>query len=171
MNKITTPLITFALLLPLPVVQAGERVCEEDAAACARQMAEHFKQKGWVGISMDYDESSGRVIITKVFPTSPAEKAGFQPGDVLTSLNGIDYTKENEQALKQAYKSFRPDASVTYGVERDGEPLDIEVYLAEIPEHILAQWVGRHMLEQHQAEIEESSDEEEADQHASGSEG
>jgi S1-C subfamily serine protease len=40
-------------------------------------------------------------VITRVSDNSPAQAAGFQVGDVLTSLNGIPYGQGNDAVLAE----------------------------------------------------------------------
>jgi regulator of sigma E protease len=65
-----------------------------------------------------------RVIISDVYPNTPAEKAGFQDGDVVGSVNGqnillpqdvITLTKQNA------------GQTLTYDIERNGQPQTIQV--------------------------------------------
>jgi hypothetical protein len=53
----------------------------------------------------------------------------------------------NKEALHAAKKKMKPGNTVTYTVERNGSPRDLTVVLAKVPEDVLAQWVGAHMLE------------------------
>lgn len=163
MKKIYSSLVALALLVPAMTVAGEEKVCSEDVATCARQMAEHFRKRGWVGINMKHDEERDLVVIDRVIPNSPGEAAGLRAGDVLRGLNGIDYDTKNEEALKKAHESFRPGASATFTVERQGQRLDIEVQLGEIPEEVLAQWIGHHVLEYHTAKEKETDKEKAGD--------
>ena len=157
MKKLLTTTLTLALLVPVMPLHAGEKydkTCPEDAADCIRMMKEQFKERGWVGINMDYDKENGTTVISNVVSNSPAERAGFQVGDVLVGLNGIDYTEESEESLKAEYATFKPGSVATFKVKRDGEAIDIEVNLEQIPQAILAQWIGQHILEGHPDEAE-----------------
>jgi predicted metalloprotease with PDZ domain len=146
---------SMALALLVPVLAlAGEEdeKCEGDATVCARDMAAALKKRGWMGIYFDYDKQVGHVVLDEVFKGSPAEAAGLEVGDILLVLNGIAYTDENKKALMEAYKEMRPGGIMTFEVERNGERLEIEVTIGEIPDYIVAQWVGKHMLEYHPAD-------------------
>ena len=164
MKKLLTTTLTLALMMPVATLSAEEEVhktCPEDAADCAQGMKEKFKKRGWVGINMEYDKERGVTVISNVVANSPAEKAGFKVGDVLQGLNGVAYNEENEEALKTEFASFQPGNSATFKVERDGKSMDIHVDLEQIPQSILAQWVGQHILEYHQAEAEVAAVEDE----------
>lgn len=157
MKKFLATTLTLALIMPVMPLWAGEeghKTCPEDAADCARKMKEQFKERGWVGINMDYDKEHGVTVISNVVAKSPAERAGFEVGDELVGLNGVAYTEENEELLKAEYATFKPGSVATFKVDRDGKTIDIEVQLEQIPQAILAQWIGQHILEYHQGEAE-----------------
>jgi serine protease Do len=49
-------------------------------------------QRGWLGMTVLPVGKLGRktgVLVSSVFPGSPAQKAGIQPGDILLSVNGV----------------------------------------------------------------------------------
>jgi predicted metalloprotease with PDZ domain len=145
--------MAFVLLAQFPALAAaGDEKCKQEATVCAHDMAAALKKKGWMGITFDYDEEAGQVVLEEVFKGSPAEAAGLEAGDILLVLNGIAYADENKEALATAYKGMRPEGTMTYEIERDGQRLEIEVTIGEIPDYIVAQWVGKHMLEYHPAE-------------------
>lgn len=157
MKRLLTTTLTLALMMPVAplwAVDEAEKNCPEDAATCATMMKESFEKRGWVGINMEYDKERGVTAISHVVAQSPAEKAGFQVGDVLEGLNGVEYTEENEESLKAEYASFQPGNRATFKVNRDGKIIDIEVQLEQIPQAILAQWVGQHVLDYHEGEAE-----------------
>jgi C-terminal processing protease CtpA/Prc len=154
MKKWILGTMALALLTQAPALTADEEdeKCEHDATICARDMAAALKKKGWMGITFDYDKDVGHVVLEKVFEGSPAEAAGLEVGDILLVLNDIDYVDENMKEVKEAYKGMLPGGKMTYEIERDGERLEMVVTIGEIPDYIVAQWVGKHMLEYHPAE-------------------
>lgn len=167
MKKLLTTTLTLALIMPVVPLWAGEKdkkkgeQCPESAAVCAEAMKKQFSKRGWVGINMDYDKDSHATVISNVVANSPAERAGFKKGDMLRGLNGVEYTEENESLLKEQYGLFRPGSIATFSVERGGKMLDLEVELESIPEAILAQWIGQHVMDYHkgEAELAQSADE------------
>jgi hypothetical protein len=54
---------------------------------------------------------------------------------------------QNQSELKKL--EWTPGATMVYTLERNGAQKKVKVTLAPIPETVLAQWVGQHMLDQH----------------------
>lgn len=163
MRKTWLPLMTVAaVLLSSPLLAGDEekekKYCSYKVEDCVHAMKEEFSQRGWVGINMAPDEEAGGVFLTWVAPDSPAEDAGLKKGDLLTSLNGVPYDEANEENLANEYKSFRPGKTVTFGIERNDEAMEITAELEPIPEEILAKWIGEHVLHAHQEEASEHVD-------------
>lgn len=169
MKKLLTTTLALALIMPVVPLWAGEeghKNCPDTADNCAKTMKEQFKERGWVGINMEYDKEQEVTVISNVVSNSPAERAGFERGDALKGLNGVAYTEENEQLLKAEYATFKPGTTAIFKIERDGKPVDIKVELEQIPQAILAQWIGQHILEYHQgeADVAVATDDEQADE-------
>jgi predicted metalloprotease with PDZ domain len=132
----------------------GEK-CTASTQECLDYMVKTYKKRGWVGLELDKDKKGGTrsLFVTRVVPGSPAEAAGFRIGDRLVALNGIELTEANEKALSAIYKKMVPGKQVTYRVERKGGMRELTVTLATLPDDVLAQWVGRHMLDHAQVDI------------------
>jgi len=126
----------------------GDHKCDKSAQDCLDKMASHMKAKGWLGIETE-KTADGRYAVSAVTAGSPAEQAGFRAGDVLVALNGADLYAEDKTAVKKAKESLAPGSKVKYTVERSGEKTQIAATLAPVPEAVLAQWIGEHMLDQH----------------------
>ena len=160
-----------ALLVLAPLAVAGEgKDCGDKSAAAAKEMhaakkcaygtqdcldhmAAKMKSGGWVGIELDKDETTGVMTIQRVVPGSPAEQAGFQVGDVLLALNGIEINDKNEAALKAAKKDWKPGQNVNYTLKRNGSPVQASLTLASMPADVLAKFIGEHMLEHASTEV------------------
>ena len=143
----------------VPAVAGEAYKCDAETEACLEAMASKLQKKGWVGLEMDYDEATGALTVAKVIPDSPAQAAGFKAGDVLAGYNGIAYTAENKAAIKEAHNAMRPGQTVSYTVKRNDEPVELTVKLAGIPETVMAQWIGQHMLMAH---VDHETEKEEA---------
>jgi len=141
-------LLALVLLLPAAGVPAGEP-CDISASPCLVKLVEKLKTRGWVGIEMDVSKE-GAWRITVVLPDSPAKKAGLAVGDVLRELDGVPYRKDNMAELDKIYQMLVPNRTVTYTLERQGKILKVPVKLAKVPEQLMAQWIGHHVLEAYQ---------------------
>ena len=123
--------------------------CEASAQQCLDHMAAQFRGRGWVGIELDINEETGVMSVTKVESRSPAAEAGFAEGDVLIALNGVRLDEVNKEKVYAAKERMTVGSTVTYTVDRDGRTQDLAVTLGQIPEAVLAKWIGRHMIEDH----------------------
>jgi serine protease Do len=99
-------------------------------------------ERGWLGVSMqrlDQDlasalaikESKG-VLIGGVEPNGPAAKAGVQPGDVVTAVDGRAIVIPRD--LAEAVAGVKPGGVVTLQLLRDGRPVEQRVTLGQSPE-------------------------------------
>jgi len=160
--------LTLLALAPIAMAGEGKDCAGKDAAAakemhaakkctyntqeCLDHMAAKLQSSGWVGIELDKDDS-GVMTVQRVVPGSPAEQAGFQVGDVLFALNGIEINDKNESALKTAKKDWKPGQSVSYTLKRDGRPVNANLTLGVMPADVLAKFIGEHMLEHASTEV------------------
>jgi C-terminal processing protease CtpA/Prc len=133
--------------LAVPAVAGDGHKCTAGTQECLDQMAAHMKSRGWVGLELEPDEATGRMSVLRVVTDSPAQAAGFQEGDVLLALNGVEMSEGNKEKLYAVQKQMAPGKSVTYTVKRMGSKRDISVTLASMPEEVIARYVGAHMLE------------------------
>ena len=146
MKKMLLIACCVALTSVVGLVQAGEgQKCSASTQDCLNYMAKNLKARGWVGIEMD--DSHGKLVITRVIDDSPAQSAGLEVGDVLVAVNGVQFADENHEELKKIKRAMAPGTSMTYTVSRRGHSEQVPVSLGKLPDHVLAQWVGNHMLE------------------------
>ncbi len=141
------------LALAAPAMAGDANKCSASTQDCLNYMAKNLNNRGWVGIEMDDKGGAGMMIITKVIDGSPAQKAGFQIGDVLVAVNGVAFADENEQQLKDIQYSMTPGADFTYTVSRKGSKVDLDVELGKLPDSVKAQWVGNHMMDHVELQI------------------
>jgi predicted metalloprotease with PDZ domain len=134
---------------PVPGLAAsGQPPCEWDAEACVKYMIQSFENKGWIGIELDFSEAESPRV-TRVLEGSPAAAAGLVAGDVLVALDGVAYATASEEELKEAKKAMVPGRQVRLTVRRGGDELILPVTLGTIPQSVLAQWIGTHLIEAH----------------------
>lgn len=124
----------------------GAKCAEQHTQASYEEMAKKYAAKGYLGIETE-KVAEGRYAVTKIAAGSPAEKAGFQKGDILVGLNGARFGDANQEAVKKAKSALGPGKSATYTVARAGGEKQLTATLSEVPREVLAQWVGEHVLE------------------------
>ncbi|MCP4201028.1 MAG: PDZ domain-containing protein [bacterium] len=165
----TTRKITPFLLAALVVVPAWagdddpdheKKRCTADAGVCVRGMVEKLSQKGWIGI--EWNDEDEIPVLTQVVAGSPAEAAGLSRGDTVLAFNGVSTSAGEEAVWAEAKKSLVPGKTITLTIERAGQKKEVDVHLVALPRHVMAQWIGNHMLEHHVAEKDEEREEAEA---------
>ena len=98
-------------------------------------------QRGYLGVglapidedvaaSLGLPKRRGELVQT-VQDDSPAERAGFKPGDIVTKVNGKDVT--SEQTVSFLVANLQPGAKVPVDLLRNGERLNVSVTLGKRP--------------------------------------
>jgi Do/DeqQ family serine protease len=93
---------------------------------------------GWLGAyignlpqdlaaEMKLDGTSG-AFVSNTFKGSPADKAGIQPGDYITALNGMPI--ENANQLLQLVGNLRPGDRARFDLIREGSPMTVTARIA-----------------------------------------
>jgi len=144
--------LALGVVLATPTIAGdGYEKCTADTQTCLNMMVSNLKDRGWVGIEME--EEDGKLTILRVEDDSPAAESGLRQGDVLLAMNGIAFSEENHDRLYEAKKNMAVGKTVTYSVDRQGcchikgGKSEVEVTLANIPDEIIAKWVGQHMMD------------------------
>ncbi len=98
--------------------------------------------RGWLGIkeqqiTADIAEGLGLkeakgALVDEADPAGPAGKAGIRSGDVITAVDGTTINEPRE--LAQKVGAMAPGSSVTVSILRNGEPKDLALRLAMMPE-------------------------------------
>ena len=86
--------------------KAEKHDCNMSAEECAQEMQKSLASRGWLGIVLDMGEEDS-LAITKVYPGSPAEQAGFQVGDRIVSINGVETSEKNEEKIHGMLKKAK----------------------------------------------------------------
>lgn len=89
-----------------------------------------------IGAELDVDPQTHAVRVVDVFPGSPAEGAGLQPGDTLTDIDGVPPPATTPGAVASALRG-PPGTAVRIGFTRDGaahEPVAIVRAIVSAPD-------------------------------------
>jgi putative serine protease PepD len=105
----------------LPVVEA----LREQAEGAVREEA-------FLGVGLEDRRDGGQgVIVTDVEPGTPAEEIGVALGDLIVSIDGS--VTDGSSALIAAIRDKQPGDTVTVGIVRDAESIELEVVLTSRP--------------------------------------
>ena len=89
-----------------------------------KQLAEFQQNTGgrYAGLGMQIEPVQGRgVSVMKIFPNTPAERAGVQPGDVIVQIDTTNTRDWNSQQVSDVLKG-EPGSKVTVSFLRTGVP-------------------------------------------------
>jgi serine protease Do len=100
---------------------------------------EHKVIRGSIGITFQaaqssavgrmYGFTSGGVIVSSIVPSGPAFKAGLQPGDIITSIDG-QTVKDGDQ-LVAIVSEKHPGSTVRLGYLRNGKQQSVDVSIMD----------------------------------------
>jgi len=104
------------------------------------QLLDHGRViRGWLGVGVDdlinypslFDSSNSGAVVVAVFEGGPAHRAGLRRGDILL---GIDNKPVRRAAsLLTDIAASSPGTRVVLSIERNRQPLSLEIELAERP--------------------------------------
>ncbi|PHK49190.1 S41 family peptidase [Staphylococcus edaphicus] len=80
----------------------------------------------FVGIGAEMQKKGNKIEITSPMKQSPAEKAGLQPKDVVTKVNGKSIKGQPLEAIVKKVRG-KQGTKVTLTIERGGQPHDITI--------------------------------------------
>ncbi len=79
-----------------------------------------------IGIYMSVRTSDNSIIVLSPIKGSPAEKAGIKPGDIITKVDGIEYSGSDMDKASNDIKG-KEGTKVSIEINRDGKTLNFEV--------------------------------------------
>ena len=123
---------------------AAHEKCTMSLEECRQAMAA-AKDRGWAGLELD--DVDGKLVVTRVYPTSPAARAGFLVGDVLVALNGVPLTDQNQEKLATMKRKLTPGTEVIYDVARKRDTRYLTVTLGKMPQDVYDAMVAKHLAE------------------------
>ncbi len=112
--------------LALPIAQVRKRIDQ--------LIAMSQKRRGWLGITVSNNTGRSQtdtLVITHVFPSSPAYLSGIQAGDYILEFNGNRV--HNLTDLLSQINAQRPSSKVSFTLLRNGKKLSRVVTLGERP--------------------------------------
>ncbi len=89
------------------------------------------RRPSYLGVRMDYDGDERGIFVEDVSEGSPAEQAGIQKGDVITAMNGTNYTDRGE--VIKFLTENRPGTEIEVTLLRGDEEMTVKVSLTRTP--------------------------------------
>lgn len=129
---------------PVTSLVHTEPRCPLPLSECLEAYA-HMRERPWLGVMVDTD-SSGRRVVVSVHPGGPADRAGVKPGDVLRSIGG-----QAPATWFAGRAGWKFGESTPLEVERGNREVALALPCTVIPEDLLAQFLGAHVLAGHLA--------------------
>lgn len=94
---------------------------ETDYAQLSEQLDGEYS-----GVGMELQETADGLVVVTVFPGTPAQRAGVEPGDQVVGVDGQDVADEPIEAVVAEVRG-EEGTEVELEVEREGETLELEV--------------------------------------------
>lgn len=135
-----------ALLVPSAPVRAAEPKCPLPLHECLTRYS-RMRERPWLGAWTEMVDTTTDVrLIERVYPGGPADKAGLRPGDHLRTIGG-----RPPKTFFTGRAGWKTGDQVALGVERDGKAIEVQWTFAPIPDEVLAEMLGAHVVAGHMA--------------------
>ncbi len=109
------------------------RTTDENVRRSAREDENHEHQGGgWLGVYVSEPDEKNPVTgvqISQVFPASPAARAGFRAGDVITQVN--DHKVTDPQSFITVIETMAPGTKAAFAVQRNDQPVKLTATLGQ----------------------------------------
>lgn len=131
---------------------ADRRAADETPArSSVRRDRDSREQKGggWLGVYVDEPDetkAAAGVQISQIFPASPAARAGFRSGDVITLVN--DQKVTDPQSFVSIIETMPPGTKAAFSVQRNNQAVKITATLGE------NYWISRGQSEDYGDEFD-----------------
>jgi VCBS repeat-containing protein len=148
--KATTCFVAVLMLLAAATgALAGEsKKCDGAPEDCIAKIKEKAKSKGWLGVELKKNDKK-HAVVASVVADSPAAQSGFQEGDIIVAVDGVDYYSDDKKDQKMIKKAWAPDSEVTFTVKRDGAKQELAVTLTSMPKDVVKTWIKKHLKGHH----------------------
>jgi serine protease Do len=117
-------------------------------------------RRGYLGVALsdipadmkDELKATQGILIRSVEKGMPAERAGIEPGDIVTEVDGAPV--RNESHFREMIADKGPGATVTLKILRDGKPLTVRATLTNHPDDVEEEKTARAEPSREQSTLE-----------------
>ncbi len=127
--------------------------CTSSTQDCLNYMSRNLENRGWVGIEVDDEGGIAQMFVSNVVKDSPADKAGFNRGDLLIAVNGVVFAESNKKKIRDIQYAMKPGDDVVYVVGRRRAKKELRVELGPLPDTVIAQQIGEHMMDHAEVKV------------------
>jgi len=127
--------------------------CTSSTQDCLNYMSRNLENRGWVGIEVDDEGGIAEMFVSNVVEDSPADKAGFNRGDLLIAVNGVVFAESNKKKIRDIQYAMKPGDDVVYVVGRRRAKKELRVELGPLPDTVIAQQIGEHMMDHAEVKV------------------
>lgn len=89
-----------------------------------------------IGVIVSYDLDDQSIYIRRIMPDSPAEKAGLQPGDQITAVDGVRVSEETYTQCVDAVKG-EEGTSLNVEIKRGSETMNLDLTRAGVRSRVV----------------------------------
>ena len=120
--------------------------CNQTTRECLDYMSRKMRASGWVGVELEFDGK--KFTVQKVIVGSPAKEAGLKVGDILLAIDGVPAREVADRMVSRRNRpKWKPGQLIKYKIEREGRGRTIEIEMTRMPAHVLARYIGQHLIE------------------------
>lgn len=127
--------------------------CTSSTQDCLNYMSRNLENRGWVGIEVDDEGGIAQMFVSNVVKDSPADKAGFNRGDLLIAVNGVVFAESNKKKIRDIQYAMKAGDDVVYLVGRRRAKKELRVELGPLPDTVIAQQIGEHMMDHAEVKV------------------
>ena len=127
--------------------------CTSSTQDCLNYMSRNLENRGWVGIEVDDEGGIAEMFVSNVVEDSPADKAGFNRGDLLIAVNGVVFAESNKKKIRDIQYAMKAGDDVVYLVGRRRAKKELRVELGPLPDTVIAQQIGEHMMDHAEVKV------------------
>jgi membrane-associated protease RseP (regulator of RpoE activity) len=113
---------------------AARRTTDEAVrkTAAREEIGPETQAGGWLGVYVaeaDEKNPAAGVQISQIFPASPAARAGFRAGDVITQVN--EHKVTDPQSFITTIEVMPPGTKAAFAVQRNNQPVKLTAVLGQ----------------------------------------